>query len=471
MSSILLAATGWIYAAMHYLMTPVDPFSVVNHPLEPTMLKAHLVFAPALVFLVGVIFHSHILLKKENGVQSGRWSGVLMAWLFGVMVMSGYLLQVLNETGRQAMLWIHLVSGSIWVMGYAAHQFASIRVKRRMRLQREHAILAIAAAALLMATAGRLAAHDVDIEPLEREAYLMGTQLHLALYEKDAQSALVHSEAILHAVEETESQLSTWKTDSELSGLNRQPVLQQFQMSPSLCDLMLRTNRWVTATEGAFDPGLGQLAAAWDIHGAFRIPDGKEIQQALAVTGMGKIRFDDISCTAVRTTHILIDPGAFGKGEALDRAARIALQIGAGPLLLDFGGQILVTAPEPGGQSWTIPLANPQERMAGSSVRVHLRTGSLSTSGGSERNGLVNGIQISHILDPRSGQPVESFGSVTVWSSSAFDADVLSTALYVMGPRKGLRWARLHGIAACFLIVDKGSVRAEMSPRFEWVIK
>src|SRR5262245_28199849 len=93
-ATALLVITGLVYAGMHYLMKPADPFAVVNHPQEPYMLQTHIIAAPLLVFLFGVIFHSHIWFKKENGARSGRRSGLFLLALFGIMGMSGYLLQV-----------------------------------------------------------------------------------------------------------------------------------------------------------------------------------------------------------------------------------------------------------------------------------------------------------------------------------------------------------------------------------------
>ena len=67
LSAIVLTVTGAVYACMHYLMKPTDPFSVINHPLEPYMLDVHIIAAPVLVVAIGIILHSHILFKIENG--------------------------------------------------------------------------------------------------------------------------------------------------------------------------------------------------------------------------------------------------------------------------------------------------------------------------------------------------------------------------------------------------------------------
>ena len=458
-ATLVLAVSGLVYAYMHYMMEPIDPFSVVNHPLEPYMLQVHLIAAPALVFLAGLIVHSHILFKWGNGARAGRRSGLLLASLFGVMVMSGYLLQVFTSTGHRFLFWLHLGSGAIWTFGYGAHQVSAVRVKRLLQSQRSSAVLALILAVIAMFAAVRLFAQDA--EPLERDVQSMDTMLHIVAYGGDSAALLQNSEHVLRAVEETEAQLSTWRDDSELSRLNRQPLWQPFLLSPSLCNVLGRVHGWTDATNGAFDPSMGRLGEAWGIHSGFRIPDRKEIAQALRDTGMKKLLLQKPSCTATRQANLILDPGAFGKGEALDRALAFARF----PMMLDFGGQIAVSTQAPPAP-WEITLADPRDRSRDSKVRMRLRNGSLSTSGGSERDGVVDGRPISHIVDPRTGSPVPSFGSVTVWAVSAFEADVLSTALFVMGPRKGLNWANQKHIPACFLVIRDDRIQVLKSRSF-----
>src|SRR3990172_13444185 len=130
--SILLTLTGLVYAWMHYLIDPVDPFSVVNHPLEPYLLDAHIVFAPFLILGIGMILHSHILVKLENGNRVARRTGVLLLPFFAIMVLSGYLLQISTAFWRTGLLVTHLGGGALWAGFYLAHQIVSFRVRRTL---------------------------------------------------------------------------------------------------------------------------------------------------------------------------------------------------------------------------------------------------------------------------------------------------------------------------------------------------
>jgi len=132
-SNITVIATGLLYAYMHYLMKPADPFSVVNHPWEPYMLKMHIVGAPFLIVGIGLIVHSHILFKLNNGARSGRKTGIGLIPIFVIMALSGYFLQTFSDPFvHKAMVITHLSSGAIWFLFYIIHQLSAIKVKRTM---------------------------------------------------------------------------------------------------------------------------------------------------------------------------------------------------------------------------------------------------------------------------------------------------------------------------------------------------
>jgi len=288
-------------------------------------------------------------------------------------------------------------------------------------------------------------------DPMEREVYLMGTILKIASYTETRERGIREMEAAVRVIEQTEMELSTWLPDSEFSRLNAHPVGTPFSLSPSTCILMQKLDRWVKATVGAFDPSVGRLIRVWGIQGEMRIPDPEEIQAALAETGFDHLRLDAKKCTATKNEGVLLDAGGFGKGEALDRVLSLAERENFAPMVLNFGGQVAVWQ-----MPSTVEIANPSVRRLRSGNVLKISYGSLSTSGQSEYRKKIRGKETGHILNPYSGLPSPDFGSVTVWNSSALDADILSTALYVMGPQKGFTWATATGIKACFL--EKNSV-------------
>lgn len=170
---------------------------------------------------------------------------------------------------------------------------------------------------------------------------------------------------------------------------------------PELKALLEVALQWSEKTDRAFDPRIGHLIGRTNIHNA-------------------------------------IEEGAFGKGYALDRM----LALLDGEALINFGGQILVRG------SREVTVADPENRDQPALALV-IAHASLSTSAG------------AHILDPRTGKSAGERGSVSVIAGDALTADILSTALYVMGEDDGLRWAAANDVAAIFINTQS---RIRLSP-------
>jgi thiamine biosynthesis lipoprotein len=308
------------------------------------------------------------------------------------------------------------------------------------------------------------AAATVAAEPqlYQRDVYLMGTRALLATYAPDRSTGLATLETALAALERTERQLSTWQQDSAISLLNRAPIGHPWQADEPLCALFAELYEWQQTTGGTFDPAVGALTAAWKIHENGAVPTALQLDDARRRSGLHHLSFDRPRCTLTRRTGVAIDVGAFGKGEALDRAAR---SLAGSAWMIDLGGQVATGGTPPDGKPWIVALAHPADRRR-SVAELRLTEGALSTSGSSERDLRVGDTRVGHILDPRTGRPAPFDGSVVVWHERALVADILSTALYVMGPEDGVAWAAARGLAAAYLIPEAGSVRVEATAAF-----
>ncbi len=302
---------------------------------------------------------------------------------------------------------------------------------------------------------------------IERAVFLMGTYATFVVETVDRQTGLAKLERMVRVIEVTEAELSTWRDDSVLSAVNGQPVGTPLPVPAAICGLFSRIAQWHAATDGAFDPAVGNLIKAWDLRGEGREPDAGEALAALAASGFDKLVLDAESCAVTRRAAVILDAGGFGKGEALDRV-REAERDRRGAWFIDFGGQVAVSGESSDGP-WSVGLAHPAQRQK-AVLELTLAAGSIATSSGSEQDpDTADGRRIGHIVDPRNGRPVDRTGSVAVWHENAFVADVLSTALFVMGRKEGISWAAERGIAACFLSADphSGDVAFRATPAFK----
>ncbi len=291
---------------------------------------------------------------------------------------------------------------------------------------------------------------------VRRDVYLMGTRASLQTYAPDRERGLIRIETFLRILDASERELSTWRPDSAISRLNRQPVGVRFPLNASLCSLFDTLRAWTNRTSGAFDPAVGTLVETWGLHRAGgRRPTEEEVQVGLGRAGFRYLDLNEQDCVVVRNRPTLIDVGAFGKGDALDRVLDFSREAGVDGWMIDLGGQIMVHGSPQHAESWSIALAHPLNRTQ-PVLTIPLTEGSLATSGGSERDVGTGDNRTGHILDPRSGHPLQRNFAVTVWHQRALVADILSTALYVMGEDEGFAWADLHGVAATFLISEVG---------------
>ncbi len=125
----VVAVTGVAYFAMKYAMVADDPFAVINHPWQPATLAVHLVAAPVLIALFGMLFRSHTIRKLLSPSQANRRTGWTSLISFGAMALSGYLLQVAADpTLRTILIWTHVATSTAFVLGYGVHLVIGWRV-------------------------------------------------------------------------------------------------------------------------------------------------------------------------------------------------------------------------------------------------------------------------------------------------------------------------------------------------------
>jgi len=286
----------------------------------------------------------------------------------------------------------------------------------------------------------------------------MGTLLRGTAEAPSKAQAEAALEAAVSEIERWERLLSTWDPATPMSGANRGAVGAPTPVPEELVSVLAEAFGWSSRTGRAFDPTVGALVDAWDLRGAGRRPTDGQRTVALARSGPRTFSVSRPDGTVTRRVHgAWIDTGAFGKGAALRAAADTLCAHGVTRATIDLGGQVLVIGGE--GDPLEVAVAHPARRDE-PAVLLLMVDASVATSGTSERAVTVDGKRLGHILDPRTGLPVADRGSVSVVSADPFVADVLSTALFVMGPEAGLAWAEAReDVGVLFLVVDGEAVR------------
>jgi thiamine biosynthesis lipoprotein len=184
-------------------------------------------------------------------------------------------------------------------------------------------------------------------------------------------------------------------------------------------------------SDGLFDITSGVLRRAWDFRSG-RVPIQAQLDPLLACVGWHKLVWQRPRIS-LPIAGMQLDFGGFGKEYAADRAAAVAMQLGVAHGLVDLGGDIRVIGPHPDDSAWRIGVRDPtQPQQAAASV--DLRQGAIASSGDYERCMVVDGQRYSHLLDPRSGWPVQSpIRSVSVLAPQCLIAGTATTVALLHG--------------------------------------
>lgn len=302
---------------------------------------------------------------------------------------------------------------------------------------------AILPGALLAVLLAQYASAD---DSVTRVRFLMGTTCAV-----HASAPVEATEAAFAEIERVERLISTWNDESELSLVNARAGGDPIIVSAELFDLLCQAADWSERTGGAFNPLIAPMIEIWQVRGAGRIPTRAEIDASVRAARLDRLVFDRASRSVTLDAGVRFEEGGFGKGYALDRAMDLAVGGGCSECVIDFGGQLIVHSDRP----VAIGIAHPESRGT-EALAISMTRGSVSTTSGSEKWFDTAAGRLSHVIDPRTGEALPPRGSVSVVHDSALVADLLSTALYVMGPEEGLAWAEANDVAAIFIVPDSG---------------
>lgn len=267
--------------------------------------------------------------------------------------------------------------------------------------------------------------------PVTKQYFVMDTLMTFTIYDEDA---LGLYSAVSDLMSLLEDEWSVMDKDSILSQLNRG---QTPELDADHTEFLKRVEELSERTGGIFDPKLYSVSAAWGfIDGNGRVPTDEQIQTALADKKW--------------------DLGAAVKGYAGQEAVKLLQELGAERALMDLGGNIQTFGSKADGSPWRIGIKDPAGGTANLCVVSVEGTMSIVTSGDYERCFELDGKKYHHIMDPKTGKPAQSgLSSVTVICADGLTADVLSTALFVMGLEKGSEfWRNSNDFEALFVTQD-----------------
>ena len=292
-------------------------------------------------------------------------------------------------------------------------------------------------------------------------------------------------EEIFAKVKQLESIFSPTMRDSELFKINLANVGENIQLSKEMCYLMEENLKIAKMTDGAFNPCMGTLTSLWrPLLSADKkdndkmLPSDEALKEALRHTDYSALllnsKVEDASnehpadeskkaslcCSLLKTSFLLIDLGASAKGYATDCIKEIIIKNDIEKAIIDFGGNILVVGKKAANKAWGVgikmPIVHNEERIAGA---LEVEDKAVVTSGNYERFFEKDGKIYHHIISSKTGMPVENeLNAVSIIANSATEADLLSTACFVLGVEAGSTLMKEFPLVSAVFFLKNGEV-------------
>jgi thiamine biosynthesis lipoprotein len=321
---------------------------------------------------------------------------------------------------------------------------------------------------------------------LARQA--MATRFEIVLHGENPVSLRAAGEEAFDEIERIEGRLSLYRASSEIAHLNARAAHEPVRVSPAVFRLLAQAASLSAETNGVFDITIGPLMKCWGfVGGGGQMPTPAALAEARARVGMHLVELDSANHTVrFARSGVFLDLGAIGKGYALGVAAELLREAGVTSALIHGGtSSVYAIGTPPDAEAWKIAIEHPAfppseaarlsppphvgeldpaRPQTGASLLavVPLRDEAFSVSAVWGKSFQSEGKTLGHVLDPRSGAPVERAALAAVVMGDSTEADALSTALLIDGSA-GLDWLRVLRPAARALVLacNGGRLRPE----------
>ncbi|EMH4162717.1 FAD:protein FMN transferase ApbE [Pluralibacter gergoviae] len=332
---------------------------------------------------------------------------------------------------------------------------------------------AAAAAILFIAGCDGENSSDAGGQNLVLEGKTMGTSWRVSAAGVDPARAGALRQKIQAQLDADDMQLSTWKTDSALMRFNRSTSIAPWPVPEAMADIVTQALRIGKKTGGAMDITVGPLVNLWGFgpdKQPLKTPSAAQIAAAKARTGLQHLSVINKSGSQYlqkNLPNLYVDLSTVGEGYAADHLAQLMSQEGISRYLVSVGGALVSRGTSGRDAPWRVAIQKPTDRENAVQAVVDINGHGISTSGSYRNYYELDGRRISHVIDPRTGAPIQhNLVSVTVIAPTALEADGWDTGLMVLGLEKAKEVVQQQGLAVYMIYKQGDTFRSWMSPQF-----
>ncbi|MEQ9764011.1 FAD:protein FMN transferase [Streptococcus jiangjianxini] len=301
--------------------------------------------------------------------------------------------------------------------------------------------------------------HSLPIvkNPETRTEALLHTVVQLSIYHEDQEKAM--DEAIDY-IKEMEKLLSTNLEGSDINNINQAAGKKAVKVDPRTFEIIEAAQDMSKKSKGKFDVSIGAVTNLWRIgDDAARVPSDDEIKKALPYINYKDIQLDNKKKTVYIEKGMTLELGAISKGYIADGVKKLFEKRHITTAIINLGGNVLTMGESPkNSKGWNIGVQNPDEVRGETVGSAYVKDSSVVTSGVYERYIEKDGHKYHHIMDPKTGYPVDNdISGVTVFTKTSLQGDELSTSLFLLGIKDGLNLIdSMDGVEAVFIDKENG---------------
>lgn len=295
-------------------------------------------------------------------------------------------------------------------------------------------------------------------DPVTRTETLLHTVVQIQVYHEDTEDVIQETVDYMEAMEK---QLSTKLKDSDVYRINENAGIQPVKVEEETIEIIDRAIQIAQESDGLFDISIGALTNLWQIGSEdARVPSEDEIEEAINLIDYQKIIIDKENMTVMLEEEgMALELGGISKGYIGSGVVEILEENNVTTAIVNLGGNVIVMGTSPNSdKGWNVGVQDPDEVRGDIVGTQRVKDAAIVTSGIYERYLEVDGIKYHHIMDPRTGYPLDNeISGVTVFAPTSFDGDSYSTALFLMGIEEGIKFIdSKEGFEVAYIDKDGG---------------
>lgn len=262
--------------------------------------------------------------------------------------------------------------------------------------------------------------------------------------------------ALANTVQEIDAQMSPWLAHSDLNRLNRAAPGEWLALPAETLEVLVCALDICRLSNGAFDPGAGDLVDAWGFGPVRNTPDAAAIRaskSAVRPSTHETLELDPATGRARKHASLRLDLCGIAKGYAVDRMTAVLKQLDVQHALVALDGELRALGNQAGGEPWAVAVESPEIGRRAVHGVLELQDMAVATSGDYRRFVELGNVRLSHTMDTSRAAPVRNdLASVTVLARTCMQADAWATALLVAGAERGQLLAQRMGLEVLWML-------------------